>query len=364
MVLKRMDSKLKGVLVCMFITCWSLISLALFHRVSGVISDSKDAFSGAASMDVLPSEVVGARPVYGNYALFTSNTTEVVHAMPKTKPKNIALLLHACSHDALKFFSPSATCPRCIGLSEEMQISRILLKQNYAILAITSQDRQSKCWSNADVPRVRSALLEFQSMLPTNRTNVIAIGASSGGKFAAQLAVEGIVDAALVMVMSLGSNLRAKLVQMNNDMPPVYLAPMPRDIKMSAGARRDYQEMKRINAKVPVVFDNTTCVALSVTSEYLFQRVPGMTKTMANAIVDELIRAKHLDPITGLLIKDPTISDWRIILQNGCGSSCLENQVLEPGKSPLAKALHRAWAFHEYCSEVVDKALDFFQQTT
>ena len=41
--------------------------------------------------------------------------------------------------------------------------------------------------------------------------------------------------------------------------------------------------------------------------------------------------------------------------------SCLHNQPLGPGVSPLAKALHRAWAFHEYCSGVIDPALDFFE---
>ena len=35
---------------------------------------------------------------------------------------------------------------------------------------------------------------------------------------------------------------------------------------------------------------------------------------------------------------------------------------LTPGMSPLAKALHRAWAMHEYCSESISPALDFFEQ--
>ena len=34
---------------------------------------------------------------------------------------------------------------------------------------------------------------------------------------------------------------------------------------------------------------------------------------------------------------------------------------LTPGISPLAKALHRAWAMHEYCSETVNHSLNFFE---
>lgn len=88
-----------------------------------------------------------------------------------------------------------------------------------------------------------------------------------------------------------------------------------------------------------------------------------MKRSMADSIVKALLEAGHLDHVNLYFAKDPTQSNWRDILQSACGSVCLEHQSLAPGQSPLAKALHRAWAFHEYCSEVVLTALEYFEKS-
>ena len=48
-------------------------------------------------------------------------------------------------------------------------------------------------------------------------------------------------------------------------------------------------------------------------------------------------------------------------LQKKSNKVLWETFDLTPTISPLAKALHRAWAMHEYCSESVEHALDFFE---
>ena len=64
--------------------------------------------------------------------------------------KGIVLLLHACTHSALKFFSSSpSTCPNCVGLSEELRIVRLVIASGYIPVAISSIDRKSGCWSAA-----------------------------------------------------------------------------------------------------------------------------------------------------------------------------------------------------------------------
>ncbi|KAI2495560.1 hypothetical protein MHU86_18962 [Fragilaria crotonensis] len=125
----------------------------------------------------------------GTAVRLVSNSTETVFAIPDIKPiRGVIVLLHACTHNALKFFSKSPKCALCVGLSEELRIARILLARGYAILAITSQDRISGCWSNRDKSNVEAALIEFHSILnPSLKnsdlipSNSIAIGASSGG---------------------------------------------------------------------------------------------------------------------------------------------------------------------------------------
>eukprot|EP00977_Amphora_coffeiformis_P020824 scaffold8573_cov164-Amphora_coffeaeformis.AAC.3 len=316
----------------------------------------------------------GASQVRGVYQIIQreGRRTEVVYATPPQGPRAVALLLHGCSHSALKFFSPQPYyCPTCIGLAEELQITRLLVQQQtLLVLAVTSQDRQRGCWSGADVAHVQDVLLHFNitsaditdtadTTATIHHVPILALGASSGGHFAAQLAVRGMAHAALVGVMSL----RDDLVQQwrNHNPVPLVLAPMPRDKHTTAATTRNYQQMQANHqhhtdnsSNNNVWLDTTTCVPLPVTVSYLNNRVPHMTKSMAQQIVTALTQGRHLDATSGMLQRDPTRSDWRIVLRDACGNAgCLENLPLGPGISPLAKALHRAWAFHEYCSEII-----------
>lgn len=355
----------------------------------------------------------GAPPVKGTRVVLATpgsdRTTELVYALPNATTdermdntiQGVALLLHGCSHSALKFFSPTKddSCPTCIGLAEELHIARILLQQqSLAVVAVTSQDRKRGCWSMSDMPHIQNALQyiirRIQEQQPPKGGSrgfpILAFGASSGGRFAAQLAVRQIVDAAMVGVMSLGQELVQKWIDMGLDdehqnkkkRPPIYLAPMPRDKRTTTGAKQDYETMMKARTtsvftsethESPVRLDTTTCVSMPVTATYLNQRVPHMSFGMAEMVVAALTTSSHIDPTSGMLTKDPTQSNWRDILQEQCGGSrkntnniedhgCLEQQPLGPGVSPLAKALHRCWAFHEYCSEATLKALSFFQQ--
>mmetsp|Transcript_15956 Transcript_15956/g.31772 ORF Transcript_15956/g.31772 Transcript_15956/m.31772 type:complete len:385 (+) Transcript_15956:67-1221(+) len=356
------------------LSCWTSILLLLYNSLE------RSQTAGVVAIDrTFAVSPEGAPPVIGTYAVFSS--VEVVYALPtkKTKLSGIALLFHGCSHNALKFFSPTNThCKRCVGLSEELRISRILLEQGYAVLAISSQDRTNGCWnSKQDTPRVRTALAEFRNLIAPQQVEsevgiVLAIGASSGGHFAAEVAVVNLSDAALVMVMNLGPLLTDRLIAIGRDnskndvarLPPIYLAPMPRDTRTTAAAKKDYAAIMAadIQGDVPLVLDTTTCVPFAVTVEFLNERVPLMRKDAAELIVKSLIKAGHLDAASRNLLKDPTRSNWRDVLRDECGDACLQRQPLEKGHSPLAKALHRAWAFHEYCSEVILIALDFFEK--
>ena len=92
-----------------------------------------------------------------------------------------------------------------------------------------------------------------------------------------------------------------------------------------------------------------------------------MTMNHANHLIRLLKQANHIDQTTNMLIVDPTKSNWRdVILKNSSTSNkktayWLGLYDLTPSKSQLAKALHRSWAYHEYCSEVVLPALRFFE---
>ncbi|KAL3918417.1 MAG: hypothetical protein SGILL_004246 [Bacillariaceae sp.] len=312
----------------------------------------------------------------------------------------------------MKFFSPSPKCQDCIGLAEELQIVRLVLERGYVAIAVTGVDQKSGCWGDhPDVDRVQHVLTEFTTTACPDAFHkdtspvVYAIGASSGGAMAARLLANGVVEGASVMVMSLSQKLQEKVAHVLSDASTkksLYLAPMIRDKGTAKKVRQNHEyflfQQKRLHAKksLNVVLDETSCEPLPVTTDYLWKRVSGMTKEAASIIVDTLLNdAKHLDPTTRMLTVDPTRSNWRdfvlrknvdehgkqyipkslsqvkelksksVGLKQGNADMLLWDAFdLTPGRSTIAKALHRAWAFHEYCSESVPMALDLFEQGT
>ena len=381
----------------------------------------------------------------------TTTTTTTQSQSRTTQTRGIVVLLHACTHNALKFFSPSPDkCPSCVGLSEELRLARIVLERGYVALAVTAGGGGGGCWRGAaDSVRIRRAVHEFLRMHQSTASapvTVYAIGASSGGTMAAALVADKIAQSAAVMVMGLRDPLLDRLLatgaetgaDTNADADTtttttttplrnkLYLAPMTRDKGTAQRARKNYQYVtekqhvlttdKNGNGKnLEIVLDETSCVPLPVTPNYLWSRVPGMTLEAAGIVVDVLVHRGHLDAGTHLLLIDPTKSNWRdyllvqtpqpqpprgaavsadagknnerlpppvpasLMLLQQQNKNDIDNDAvrqppppsspmllwgtfdLTPGLSPLAKALHRAWAFHEYCSEAVGPALDFFE---
>ena len=229
----------------------------------------RGASLSTAKNDVTQNDIVGSNlEVLGIELQIPStipneDSIQVVYAptVSSASAKGIVLLLHACTHTALKFFSPSHTCPDCVGLSEELRIARLVLKKNYIPVAISCNNRKSGCWSNPDHQRIQTVL---QHELFAGYDTIYAIGASSGGSFAAQLLVRDVADGALVMVMSLNKETTSKL---KNNPKPLFLAPMPRDKGTTSGTIQNYEYLKEVNTnndKQMVVLDVESCIAQSM----------------------------------------------------------------------------------------------------
>ena len=310
----------------------------------------------------IPSPIPGQDAIQVVFA--SSTATDNLSAISASK--GLVLLLHACSHSALKFFSPSPQCPGCVGLSEELRIVRLVLERGYTPVAISCIDQRRRCWSEPrDIPRIQHV---FKHSLFANyqRSNgrVFSIGASSGGAFAANLVNRQMAQAAVVMVMSLSNE---EVTKLKNNPKPIYFAPMPRDKATMKRVIQNYQDLHNIansngNSKQKVILDTQTCDSLPVTPSYLIQRVPHMTEEAAISLVSKLKSAGHISLSSNMMNIDPTTSNWRDIISPTNSTHWLGQFALKPGYSSLAKALHRAWAFHEYCSEVIVPALAFFEQ--
>jgi hypothetical protein len=97
----------------------------------------------------LPSQHHGSGGVGVNFTIRSStdnNNNDNENNNNITKIKGIVILLHACTHNAFKFFSPSNDkCPDCVGLSEELQLVRNVQNRGYVAFAVTCSNLKSGC---------------------------------------------------------------------------------------------------------------------------------------------------------------------------------------------------------------------------
>ena len=354
------------IVVLSSVYCWFVLFRSTIYQSNEVLflEDSIQEKVGTVPNDEVATPVFGTKLEVVNEK---GDIIEAVYALPEISSKGVVLLFHACTHNALKFYSPSEGCPDCIGLSEELRIVRLSRDHGYATLAISCVNKETGCWSNRDLNRIERVVSKFRALFPNviNEKPIYAIGASSGGYMAAEVAVNGVADAALVMVMSLNKALQEKLALSPNI--PVYLAPMPRDSATTRGMTDNFKAIYDARKAETIILDKTSCLPKPVTDEYLLSRVPNLLTSDAVQIVELLKAKKHLDN-DFQFIQNPTISAWRNVLLSFHKGDSLDHHILwgkydlSPGRSSLAKALHRAWALHEYCSETIPLALAFFEK--
>ena len=118
---------------------------------------------------LLPAGATAAAPpitLNGKSAQLPSDWAQkvnVVYQMPDVRPQGVLALFHGCAHSATDFWPQSDRCPECRGLPVEVRITRMALQAGWATIALSSKDRESKCWQWAeDESRVGAALREFQ----------------------------------------------------------------------------------------------------------------------------------------------------------------------------------------------------------
>lgn len=83
----------------------------------------------------------------GQYARIENDSIEIVYQVPTTTAlRGLLVVFHGCSHRATDFFPASTTCKKCIGLPVERTIAMAAIRRGIAVLAISSQNAEHKCW--------------------------------------------------------------------------------------------------------------------------------------------------------------------------------------------------------------------------
>jgi hypothetical protein len=283
------------------------------------------------------------------------NGIQVLWTVPVTTkpPCGILLVCHGCSHSGTDFFRCDDDDEGCLGLPEELAIVQIALDLNLVVVAISSQNRQRKCWSTEqDGPRAVNVLTEFVTRFSVDKKQQIpiyAFGASSGGSFVSQLGS---------VMMANGLVLDGFLSQIMAETSPVEVGctvyiTMNRDTRTDERAQ-DIVGNTTTNNKHAKKHIRLPSLPLSPT--YFSDRIPIMTQEESSRIYTALLQNGYLDPNTKLLIQDPRQSQWRYLVWPLLTSS---QDTLQADRSPISEVLNVAYGQHEMAREGVKAGLEF-----
>ena len=72
---------------------------------------------------------------------------EVLWELPPS-PQGVLFVAHGCSHSGSDFWPKSGRCMHCLALPEEMRVREAALARGYAVVAVSSYNRETMCWHN------------------------------------------------------------------------------------------------------------------------------------------------------------------------------------------------------------------------
>lgn len=302
----------------------------------------------------------------------SSDDGRYIYEVPRDIPvKGIALLLHGCGHGAIDFWTPSLGCPGCLGLPGELRVTDIALRHGYAVLAVSSVDRDTKCWrpnaqgQGPDYEVVRHSLSQLEAVVTIafgRRTaaavskQLIVFGVSSGGTFASTLPftshgenIHGII----YEVARPAPMWRGQLRNSSSPYPPtVFIHMGNRDKGTADYVNNAIAELSGL--RVPTLERNVAPKAFTV--EYCKAMLPDYSYHCTR-LVRALQQGRHLDGDLYLL-ENPRKSSWRKDVRDLAADL---NDSLIPDKSPLSETLNVAYAGHEITSEFVEEAFRWFE---
>jgi hypothetical protein len=311
-----------------------------------------------------------------------SNWTEkvdVVYQWPADKPVGVLAMFHGCAHSATDFWPAGEKCPECHGLPEQLMLTRAALNAGWVAIALSSKDRDKKCWSwDDDENRVGGALRELQSKYADSGGHkladlpLVAFGASSGGSFAARLPQQIKVSAVISQIASPTTAAFADPLG-DRGYPPVLFMPMGKDSETVAAVQAMAPRLPKAEVQV--------LAPLPVTHSFFSDRIAGVSSETSAAIVDALIRASMLDS-SGYLTDNPRgegflAKSWRsavgTLAEGVPGGSCTYDSLgsahctfdsLVEDQSPVAQLLNVAYGMHEISAEHVDEMMTFMHDKT
>ena len=304
-----------------------------------------------AATDATPSPQCG--PV--------GSAPEAMWQLPAHPPRALLFIAHGCQHGAIDFCFPrDAHSPRCLGLPEEVHMVSKAVQAGFAVLAISSADREtSRCWNpGIDGPIVRDAVPAFLAahQLPSSLP-VVALGASSGGAFVLQL------PSYMPQIKAVVSQIMGVPPQWLPDrMPPTQFVHMTRDQRTASYVQKDVRKLKQSGVPTSTIEVHPQ----RPTADFFARKIARLSPQTAAQLHRALTPLLDKD---GYLEDDPRRSEWRALLRATPGlveelpgpDPAGPPDSLVPDASAVAECLNVAYAMHEIASDPMDETLRWIE---
>ena len=363
-------------IVGIFPVVWTRSNVERSHNNNNNGGSSMSSGSSSSSVDPnVPPLPLERTEILGVDVLLQRPSSTKDHPLPK----GIFFVGHGCSHSNTDFWpSTPETCPECLGLPEEMAIVDMALREfHFVVVAISSLNRDSKCWSVSEGDRVAQVLgtLHTQLLQSSERSTsssgssrihtipILAFGASSGGNFVGSGLVESMEED--------DSNTNIKPTKSLDGFIAQIAAPDPRShrtaeqhtlpvavyITMNQDERTD-QRAKSIVESLKEERHYAQHIRLDplpITDSFFHDRISTISLPQSTAMAQALQRAKYLDPATQLLLEDPRRSGWRDVLRPHAPAW----DSLRADQSAISEVLNVAQGRHEMTRDGVREAIQY-----
>ncbi|KAL4858871.1 Gamma-glutamyl hydrolase A [Chlorella vulgaris] len=291
--------------------------------------------------------------------------------VPK-EPRGAVFLAHGCVHSGYNYWPESDACPDCRGLPEELSHTLQALKLGYAVIAISSLDRETGCWSFwDDCFDVWDIISDWRSEWGLDHLPLYGAGISSGGSFVMKLPrymkFDGVLSEALGIDPASGG-----IRDVPGVYPPTIIISMVKDAKQAEVIQENRVELEARNTPVQII----KAYPRQVYPTYFSERFPLYISDALSIIIhDALIEIGMIDE-EGNVLEDPRYTDrpWLKELQDMVPQlqgdteefkgrlvpkfPDMEEDTRLPGVYSL---MNLAWCLHEIISDYFSVALLWFE---
>ncbi|KAL4440448.1 hypothetical protein ABPG75_003449 [Micractinium tetrahymenae] len=290
-----------------------------------------------------------------------------LYRLPRGRPaRGLCVFAGGCKHDAEAWFYKSKKCTFCLGLPEEVAHTKQCLARGYAVLALSSKDREwtSRCFSSSgdpalsDHPDTKWALQTFTAQHGLRRKPIYMFGVSSGASFAVKfpgtMAIQGVFsEVNQPWEYRWGvTNGKGKLLV---PFPPTAYVWMQRD----AQTKRQIEKAVDILRRNGVRSDSIFSPPRQVSKAYLSSRSMLITPVQS-ALIQKALRRLHVLDANGFVRYDPRMRTlWAAQLL--CALPWLATNKaylnLVQDQSQIWEELNVAWSLHEGVADYVRPTL-------